>query len=52
MIKSNHEILNMVIQLGSTVGTTMNINYCNTNIRHQKTFVGNLGTRKLMLETR
>ena len=42
----------MVIEPRSTLDATMIIDHCNTNVRYQKTVVGNLGTAKMLLETR
>ena len=36
MIKSNHQIPNMVIKTSSALDTIIIISYYNTNIRHQK----------------
>ena len=52
IIKCNHQIPNMVIEPRSTLDATMIIDHCNTNVRYQKTVVGNLGTAKMLLETR
>ena len=50
--KCNHQIPNMVIEPRSTLDTTMIIGHCNTNVRYQKTVVGNLGTTKMLFKTR